>query len=727
MQQVRIADRYLLLHTVGSGGMGRVWLATDEMLRRPVAMKQVVPPAWMTPDERAELSVRTLREARTAARLNHPNVVRVYDVVHSADSPWIVMEYVPSRSVQQVLDADGPLSPRRTAEVGLAVLAALRAAHASGVLHRDVKPHNVLIADDGRVVLTDFGLATVDGGDGALTRDGVVLGSPQYVSPERAADGSSTVESDLWSLGATLYAAVEGRSPYSRPTTMATLTALAVAPPDPMSRAGPLRPVLAGLLRRDPRQRLTADEVERLLRRVVDPPPPRSGRHPLALARSLTRRTEPPPDEPPTDPDGPTTPPDPAERPRRRRTPNQRHQPGPRPYPDPRHQPNQRPPVPPPSIVPPSAVSPPSVPPNRRDPDQPGPVDGRDRSDPADPTRRARPTPAGGSPGDADRPPHPERPHPVSGRRRTPDRDVPENPSAAPTPPTAGGPGPSSPGNGRPGPPDRPDVPGPAGTPTWVGTPARGDPGALPAGAGRRDGIWSGRLPWTGARPRRFWRILALALTCTVLAALGAGLAVRAQRGGEALPGPTSSPTPPAGPTGPAAFPCGRPPGQSVAVTSAPRPPEERFGLIENWTWYTDPSGFRIAVPIGWQRYTDGTVVCFREPVDGTARLLSVDPATPPTRNAEAYWRAEEHRLLVRGVLTGYEQVEIGPLDLREGGAVWECRWTDPRGERVQAVRMLINTSNRRAYTVSWLTREFDWGVNQSYLRMLQTSFRPSA
>ncbi|WP_460916751.1 serine/threonine-protein kinase [Plantactinospora veratri] len=284
MYQERIADRYLLLRTIGTGGMGWVWLAHDEMLRRPVAVKQVVPPDWMTPDERDEVRCRTLREARIAARLNHPNVVRIYDVVQDGDSPWIVMEYVPSRSVQQVLEADGPLSPVRTAEVGLAVLAALCAAHASGVLHRDVKPHNVLIAEDGRVVLTDFGLATVDGGDGALTRDGVVIGSPQYVSPERAADGSSTVESDLWSLGATLYAAVEGRSPYHRSTTMATLTALAVAPPDPTRLAGPLRPVLAGLLRRDPRQRLTADEVERMLRRIAEPPP-RSGRYPLALAR----------------------------------------------------------------------------------------------------------------------------------------------------------------------------------------------------------------------------------------------------------------------------------------------------------------------------------------------------------------------------------------------------------------------------------------------------------
>ncbi|MEO3923104.1 protein kinase [Micromonosporaceae bacterium B7E4] len=646
MHQGRIADRYLLLHTIGTGGMGRVWLAHDETLRRPVAVKQVVPPAWMTPDERDELRYRTLREARTAARLNHPNVVRVYDVVHDDDSPWIVMEYVPSRSVQQVLETDGPLSPVRTAEVGLAVLAALRAAHASGVLHRDVKPHNVLIADDdGRVVLTDFGLATVDGGDGALTRDGVVLGSPQYVSPERAADGASTVESDLWSLGATLYAAVEGRSPYRRATTMATLTALAVAPPDPTRLAGPLRPVLAGLLRRDPRQRLTADEVERLLRRITDPPP-RSGRHPFALARSLARRPPTPPTaDRPVPEEAPADPPVERPQPSRRRPPNQR------PQPDERPQPNQR-----------AAGDQSPRPTHRGRKDQ---YAAPDRSTtPAGPADLAapgdRPRPAGaGVPGRAGARP----PHPVSGARRAPER--------------------------------QPDLDRPE-----------------PPGRNRRRRRPGGRV----------WRIAAAALALTLLAGLGTELTLRAKRAGESTPDTPGSRSM-AEVVG--AFPCAPPPERTVPVTAAPRPPEERFGLVDNWTWYTDASGFRIAVPIGWHRYTDGGVVCFREPVAGTGRMLSIDPSTPPTRDGERYWLAEERRLTGAGLLAGYEQVGIGPLDIRAGGAIWECRWTNKRGDRVQIARMLINTSPGRAYTVSWLTREFDWGVNQSYLRMVQTSFRP--
>ncbi|GAA0457209.1 hypothetical protein Ade02nite_06230 [Paractinoplanes deccanensis] len=263
-----VAGRYRLGEPVGAGGMGRVWRARDEMLDRDVAVKEFVPPEWMSDEERVRLRDRTLREARSAGRLNHPHVVRIYDVVHADGLPWIVMEYVPSRSLHQVIQDDGPYSPATTARIGLAVLDALTAAHRAGVLHRDVKPHNVLIGHDGRVVLTDFGLATFMD-DGSVTGPGLIVGSPQYVSPERARDGTSTPESDLWSLGATLYAAVEGRSPYARENAMATLMALATEEPDPPARAGMLGPVLTGLLKHEPAARLTAPEVERRLRMIV--------------------------------------------------------------------------------------------------------------------------------------------------------------------------------------------------------------------------------------------------------------------------------------------------------------------------------------------------------------------------------------------------------------------------------------------------------------------------
>ncbi len=243
--------------------MGRVWRATDVVLHRDVAIKELVPPPGLTPDERQEMRERSLREARAIARLNNINVVRVFDVLRTDADPWIVMEYVPSRSLQDILAADGPFNPVRAAEIGLGVLGALRAAHRAGVVHRDVKPGNVLIGEDGRVVLTDFGLATVPG-DPNVTRTGLVLGSPAYIAPERARDGTAGPGADLWSLGATLYAAVEGASPFARPSAIATLAALATENPPPARNAGPLKPVLNGLLRKDPAHRINAEEAERL-------------------------------------------------------------------------------------------------------------------------------------------------------------------------------------------------------------------------------------------------------------------------------------------------------------------------------------------------------------------------------------------------------------------------------------------------------------------------------
>ena len=237
-------------------------------LHRDVAIKELVPPPGLTDDERREMRERSLREARAIARLNHVNVVRVFDVLRTDADPWIVMEYVPSRSLQDVLASDGPVSVTRAAEIGLGVLGALSAAHKAGVMHRDVKPGNVLLGDDGRVVLTDFGLATVPG-DPNVTRTGLVLGSPAYIAPERARDGSAGPEADLWSLGATIYAAVEGQSPYARPSAIGTLTALATEPPPPLKNGGPLKPVISGLLQKNPAERMKADAAERLLRKAV--------------------------------------------------------------------------------------------------------------------------------------------------------------------------------------------------------------------------------------------------------------------------------------------------------------------------------------------------------------------------------------------------------------------------------------------------------------------------
>ena len=277
--------RYQMGRTLGAGGMGRVWQAHDSILGRDVALKEILLPARLTGADRDALHNQTLREARAAARLSHPAVVRVYDTFEDDGRAWIVMEYVASRSLQQAIDADGPMAPAEVARVGLSVLAALGAAHAAGVRHRDVKPANVLLADDGRVVLTDFGVAAVDG-ESIATSSGLVIGSPQYMAPERVRDGAASPAADLWSLGATLYAAVEGRSPYNRGSVMETITAIAADEPDPPLQAGALRPVLDGLLRKDPSDRLDLAQTERMLREVIDPPPPPPGRKPLNRRRT---------------------------------------------------------------------------------------------------------------------------------------------------------------------------------------------------------------------------------------------------------------------------------------------------------------------------------------------------------------------------------------------------------------------------------------------------------
>ncbi|WP_067500674.1 serine/threonine-protein kinase [Actinoplanes sp. TFC3] len=285
---IEVAGRYRLGDELGAGGMGRVWKARDELLQRDVAVKEIVLPHDLVAAERDAVHRRMVQEARAAARLSHRNVVQVFDVVENDDHAWIVMEYVESRSLQEVISEDGPLEPRWAALLGLEVLDALEAAHRAGVRHRDVKPANVLLGTDGRIVLTDFGIASIEGDSVVTTSSELVLGSPQYMSPERARDGTAEPASDLWSLGATLYAAVEGRPPYQKGTAIGTLTALAADEPAPPQQAGALRPVLDGLLRKDPAQRIDAAETRRRLRAVVTPPAPARSRLTPLIAAGAT-------------------------------------------------------------------------------------------------------------------------------------------------------------------------------------------------------------------------------------------------------------------------------------------------------------------------------------------------------------------------------------------------------------------------------------------------------
>ncbi|HEX2312469.1 MAG TPA: serine/threonine-protein kinase [Thermomonospora sp.] len=248
--------------------MGTVWQAHDEVLGRDVAVKEVILPHGLTDEERAVQYKRTFREARTAARLGHPGVVTVYDVVEEDGRPWIIMELILAPSLDQVIKREGPLEVRRAAEIGRQMLAALHAAHEAGVLHRDVKPSNVLVAAGDRAVLTDFGIAIATG-DATLTQTGLVMGSPAYIAPERARGKTAGPGSDLWSLGVTLYAMIHGRSPFERPEPMASLVAIISEDPPPLPAAGPLAAVIDGLLRKDPAERMSAPEAGMLLDEIV--------------------------------------------------------------------------------------------------------------------------------------------------------------------------------------------------------------------------------------------------------------------------------------------------------------------------------------------------------------------------------------------------------------------------------------------------------------------------
>ncbi|MFJ1554919.1 serine/threonine-protein kinase [Streptomyces mirabilis] len=262
-----VAGRYSLLSPLGAGGMGTVWRAYDKVLHREVAIKEVRAPAGLAAPDIERMYTRLEREAWAAARVAHPNVVTVYDVAMEEGRPWIVMELVRGQSLADLLKTEGRLSPQRAASIGLEVLAALHAAHETGVLHRDVKPANVLIARDGRVVLTDFGIAMIEG-DSALTMTGEVVGSPEFLSPERALGQRSGPASDLWSLGVLLYAAVEARSPFRQNTPLSTLRAIVDAELPQVRRAGALTPVIEGLLRKDPDERLTAEQAAADLRLI---------------------------------------------------------------------------------------------------------------------------------------------------------------------------------------------------------------------------------------------------------------------------------------------------------------------------------------------------------------------------------------------------------------------------------------------------------------------------
>ena len=283
MQGSLVAGRYRLGDSIGSGGMGRVWRAHDEVLHRSVAIKELTAALYVSDSEQATLLARTRAEARAAARINHSAVVTVHDVLEHDGRPWIVMELVEGRSLADAVKDEERVDPREAARIGLWVLRALRAAHTAGVLHRDVKPGNVLLGRDGRVLLTDFGIAQIDG-DTAITRTGEVVGSVDYLAPERVRGHDPGPASDLWALGATLYTAVEGTSPFRRTSPLTTMQAVVEEEAGEPRHAGPLAPVIGALLRKDPATRPDAARTEQMLAEAAE------GRRPQAAQEYIPTR-----------------------------------------------------------------------------------------------------------------------------------------------------------------------------------------------------------------------------------------------------------------------------------------------------------------------------------------------------------------------------------------------------------------------------------------------------
>ncbi|MGW1680726.1 serine/threonine-protein kinase [Saccharopolyspora sp. NPDC002376] len=274
-----IGDRYRLNRKLGGGAMGTVWAGTDELLRRPVAVKEVKLPPGMPDEEAAEMRERALREARAIAVLSHPNVVTLYDVAREHGEPFVVMELVPSQSLAAILGEHGELDDHQIAMIAEGCAAGLDAAHRAGIVHRDVKPGNVLIGDDGRIKVSDFGISR-NIAEHTITSTGILLGTPSYIAPEVVAGEGVTASADLWGLGATLFAAAEGRSPYDvGDDPLATVTEVVRGPVPRVNRSGPIGEIITALMVKDPTRRMPLTEVRRRVQHLL----PEPGARPFAM------------------------------------------------------------------------------------------------------------------------------------------------------------------------------------------------------------------------------------------------------------------------------------------------------------------------------------------------------------------------------------------------------------------------------------------------------------
>lgn len=647
--------------------MGRVWKARDEVLHRDVAIKELVPPPGLTDEERREMRERSLREARAIARLNNANVVRIFDVLRTDGDPWIVMEYVASRSLQDTLAEDGPVSVARTVEIGLGVLGALSAAHKAGVMHRDVKPGNVLLGDDGRVVLTDFGLATIPG-DPNVTRTGMVLGSPAYISPERARDGTAGPEADLWSLGATLYAAVEGKSPYARPSAIGTLAALATEPIPPPKNAGPLKAVLNGLLRKDPNERITAEVAERLLRRA-------GGKRSRGI--SLLDGVRRPGPNGPREPRLPVVPaPRPSEGVDRPVSPAAAASTS--------AATSAAAATPTADATPTAVVSPDAA----ADPTALVPTESAAAA-PAEPTatidRPSEVEPADAEPAEAEPTAKVTAAPDTSGDGTT---NVDDEPTVVDGPPVA------------------PEQRKPT-TPTSLMPPVS------PAGR-------AAVPPSDGTKPNNTRRNL---LIGAVVALLLIGLVV-------VVPMLTKDDdkTPQANPTGAAATSAPAPTSAAPApTTGAPSatpsatPSVDPNALPAGWKLHRDPAGFALPIPDGWVRRSEGSDTVVFDQSNGPGELL-VQWTPTPKDDAYADWKSIEGGR--KSIVNNYEYIDIRRCKFWKTCADWEWRETRD-GQRIHVRNRGFVTAKNRGYALRWEIADKDWQANLPNFDRIAKGFVP--
>jgi serine/threonine protein kinase len=678
-----LAGRYRLLTPVGHGGMGTVWHAHDEVLGRDVAVKEVILPLGLSGDEREVHHKRTFREARTAARLAHPGVVTVFDVVQEDGRPWIIMELIRAPSLDQVIKEQGRLPPRRAAQIARQMLGALHTAHEAGVLHRDVKPSNVLVAPGDRAVLTDFGIATA-AGDVTLTQTGLVMGSPAYIAPERARGRTAGPASDLWSLGITMYAMVEGgSSPYERSEPMASLIAVISEDPEPPAHAGSLRPIIDGLLRKDPETRLSALEAGALLDQVV---------RGLAITRRNTL-----PLAPVREPNRPTT---------VLKTPGTEI---------PRPAPPADAPVDEPADAPADGT----------------PVDGT----PADETPTDE-TPTAGPPADeAD-----EAPPGKTQAGKTPAAETPAGDAGAPAdapvpsaaPPPGGSPA-ASPAPPGPRPDVEPTVDSAVATAGAAGEAQDGDVTAgRPAAAATAAGLVDAGP--TGPMPRPAWGKTTLVILAIALAALltlgiwalvsrnaektDSGAARRSRSPATASSGrgaAPQSPTAPATRTGTA--------GQTAGRSSSP-------AVATGFRRHTDPTGFSVDVPADWtgpERRTGG--VFFYAPDRQT--YVQIDQTDHPHPSALADWQSQERDAPAR--FAGYRRVRLGPTgdqppvpDTGDGSksADWEFTWGSGAAKKHILDRGFVTGGH--AYAILISAPDSGWAATIDHLRTVFASFRPA-